>query len=158
MTSLSADPRYLAKVLVVDDNRTDAAMLEAMLQGFGCRVDISSGGYEAVTSLEKHYDLVFLDINMPHLSGLDIAGGVKGTLKNRLEVPIILVSGENFTHEMEEKCILLGVEGYVQKPARKQEIRRVLETFLKSCEIELLRGQGRSPQPRGFIRKRHQAA
>lgn len=147
-----ANIRYLANVLVIEDNRIDSTFLAEMLESFGCRVDVSNNGYEAVEKLDKHFDLVFIDINMPEINGLEIANGVKNFGKTNRAFPIILVSGEEFTRSMEEKCISLNVDGYIQKPIKKDELREILGTLIPNREIKIFAGQESQDIVRGFVR------
>lgn len=151
-TTIATETRYMAKVLVIDDSRIDAAFLSEMLQSFGCRVDASANGYDAVNKLDKRYDLVVLDINMPEISGLEIANGLRSFNKSGHHTPIILVSGEEYSPAMEDKCMQLGVEGYIQKPARREEIALALKAYLSTNEIKLFRHNSGTSHSRGFIK------
>ena len=145
--------RYLANVLIIDDSRVDSAFLAQLLESFGCHVDLCSSGYDAVQRLDKKYELVFLDINMPDLNGYEIANGLKNFGKQIYSTPLILISGEDFSREMEEKCIQLKVEGYIQKPIKKDELQMILQAFLRHYEIEMFAGHNGSHNARGFIKK-----
>lgn len=148
----SSDIRYLVRVMVIDDSKVDSEFLSEILQSFGCRVDVSSNGYDAVNKLDKHYDLVFLDINMPEISGLEIANGLRNFNKVGHYTPIVLVSGEEFSQAMEDKCISLGVEGYIQKPVYKDEVETVLRTYLSGHEIKIFSRGNKNGNPCGFIK------
>ncbi len=152
MLNSSTGARYLARILLIDDNRIDSEFLSELLGTFGCRVDVSSSGYDAVGKLDRHYDLVFLDINMPEISGLEIANGLRNFNKSGHYTPIVLVSSEEFSSAIEEKCMQLGVEGYIQKPARKEEIEEVLKTHLTAHEIKMFSYNKQNNNSRGFIR------
>ena len=144
--------RYLARALVIDDSRIDCAFLSEMLESFGCRVDVSSNGYDAVEKLDKRYDLIFLDINMPGINGLELASGLRSFKQSKQYMPIFLVSGEFFTRSLEEKCMQLGVEGYIQKPVRKVEIEELLKAYLTQHEIRVFSYNATSRNSRGFIK------
>lgn len=146
------ESRYMAKVIIIDDSRVDAEFLSETLRSFGCRIEVSANGYDAVNKLDNHYDLVILDINMPEISGLEIANSLKVFNKSGYHTPIIIVSSEEYSDDMEEKCMQLGVEGYIQKPAKREEIALVLRSFLASNEIKLFGHNPKSNNSRGFIK------
>ena len=68
--------QYLANVLIVEDAKVDAALLEEMLKSFGCFVDITDG-LDTSDKLYNPYDIIFMDINMPSIDGFTIADNKK---------------------------------------------------------------------------------
>ena len=142
----------MAKVLIAEDNRVEAALIESMLEDFGCEV-FKARGLDIVDKLDTHYDLIFLDINMPGISGFYIANNLKHSEACPAKAPIILVSSEPYTDEIKDKCIECDVDGYVQKPMTEALLATILDEYIPHKETSLLATS--SNQSKLFLRKRH---
>lgn len=142
----------MAKVLIAEDNRVEAALIESMLEEFGCEV-FKARGLDIVDKLDTHYDLIFLDINMPGISGFYIANNLKHSEACPAKAPIILVSSEPYTDEIKDKCIECDVDGYVQKPMTEALLATILDEYIPHKETSLLATS--SNQSKLFLRKRH---
>ena len=141
----------MAKVLIAEDNRVEAALIESMLEEFGCEV-FKARGLDIVDKLDTHYDLIFLDINMPGISGFYIANNLKHSEACPAKAPIILVSSEPYTDEIKDKCIECDVDGYVQKPMTEALLATILDEYIPHKETSLLATS--SNQSKLFLRKR----
>ena len=142
---------YIAKVLIAEDNRVEAALIENMLEEFGCEVS-KARGLDIVDMLETPYDLIFLDINMPGISGFYIANNLKNSEACPHKAPIILVSSEPYTDEIKEKCAESDVDGYVQKPMTEALLATILDEYVSTKEISLLATGAENSKL--FLRKR----
>lgn len=149
---MSIHKHYMAKVLIAEDNRVEAALIESMLEEFGCEV-FKARGLDIVDKLDTHYDLIFLDINMPGISGFYIANNLKHSEACPAKAPIILVSSEPYTDEIKDKCIECDVDGYVQKPMTEALLATILDEYIPHKETSLLATS--SNQSKLFLRKRH---
>ena len=79
------------RVLVVEDNQHVQEFASKLLEDLGCRIDAVSDGVEALAKLgSKEYDLVFSDVMMPNMGGLDLAAAM---LEAKFATPLILTSG-----------------------------------------------------------------
>ncbi len=79
-------------ILVVDDNPDDIEILRAFLEGEGFKIETCSGGEEAIAWLRSNKPgLVLLDLMMPHVSGFDVLGFIRGR-EDLADVPVIIVS------------------------------------------------------------------
>lgn len=144
--------QYLANVLIAEDNRVDAMMFEAMLQQFGCYVDHCEG-VDIADKFSNKYDIIFLDVNMPNVSGFHIADSLQNHPKTDIAAhtnAVVLVSGEPYTDEIRHKCLKAAVDGYVQKPIREDILERLLEEYIPNREIEVLQDH---EEVKGFFRK-----
>ena len=149
---MSIHKHYMAKVLIAEDNRVEAALIESMLEEFGCEV-FKARGLDIVDKLDTHYDLIFLDINMPGISGFYIANNLKHSEACPAKAPIILVSSEPYADEIKDKCIECDVDGYVQKPMTEALLATILDEYIPHKETSLLATS--SNQSKLFLRKRH---
>jgi len=151
--------QYMANILVAEDNRLEGAMLENMLQGFGCTVDIATG-LDVADRLDEKYSIIFLDINMPGISGFNIAKSLQNknnqnkNKENDSNSPaIIFLSSEEYDEEMKNKCLEYNVDGYIQKPMTKEILGELLEEFIPVHEISIVSGEMGSGVAKGFFRK-----
>lgn len=149
---MSVHKHYMAKVLIAEDNRIEAALIEKMLEDFGCEV-FKARGLDIVDKLDTAYDLIFLDINMPGISGFYIANNFKKSEASSIDAPIILVSAEPYTDEIKEQCIKSDVDGYVQKPMTEALLATILDEYISHKEISLM-ATGKE-ESKLFLRKRH---
>ncbi|WP_394201985.1 response regulator [Marinagarivorans algicola] len=149
---MTVHKHYMAKILIAEDNRVEAALIENMLEDFGCEV-FKARGLDIVDKLDTPYDLIFLDINMPGISGFYIANNLKKSSSSPTCVPIILVSSEPYTEEIKEQCVESDVDGYVQKPMTQALLATILDEYIPEKETSLL-ATGKE-ESKLFLRKRH---
>lgn len=109
-TSVSLD------VLVADDNRTNQMVLKTILANAGHKVVAVSDGEQALDELEKNsFDIVFLDVNMPNIGGIECCKLWRQMEGPRHHVPIIGLTADS-TVETEKKCLDAGMDLRLTKP------------------------------------------
>ena len=109
----------LRKVLVVDDDPVVAKSFNRVLSGKGYAVITASSGQEALNKLEtENYDVVFTDIKMPGMSGLEMAEQVK---ERRPWLPVVIVTGYG-SPDNEARAEAAGVSGFLRKPLSPEMI------------------------------------
>ncbi len=117
------------KILLVDDEVTIVTMEQRILERLGYRVAIRTGSVDALEAFRANpdtFDLVVTDMNMPNMTGVQLAGEIK---KIRPEIPIILCTG--FSYQVnEEKSKALGIQGFIMKPVVRKEIAGVIRKVL----------------------------
>jgi CheY-like chemotaxis protein len=107
------------KVLVVDDDPVVAKSFDRVLAGKGYAVITASSGQEALNKLEaEDYDVVFTDIRMPGMSGLEMAEQVK---ERRPWLPVVIVTGYG-SPDNEARAEAAGVSGFLRKPLSPEMI------------------------------------
>jgi two-component system sensor histidine kinase/response regulator len=119
--------RSHARVLVVEDNAVNQKVAQRMLDQLGCRVDVAGDGRAALELLETiPYDLVFMDVQMPVMDGLEATQELRrreaGTERR---LPIIAMTAHALPSDR-ERCIEAGMDGYLSKPIRRRDLLRVL--------------------------------
>ncbi|WP_054956452.1 PAS domain S-box protein, partial [Paenibacillus dakarensis] len=86
----STDQHLNLHILVGEDNETNQLVILKMLEKMGYQVDVAANGKEVLERVRQHhYDLIFMDVHMPELNGLEAAKAIKGMLPPN-EVPIIV--------------------------------------------------------------------
>jgi|GEM_PF-736035 len=124
-------------ILVAEDNTLNQKLAENVLKNFGFDTDIADNGKIAVAKLKKKkYDLILMDMHMPEMDGYEATHFIRQTLKN--EIPIIALTAHALPSER-EKCIALGMNDYISKPFRPDELHdKILQlVHTKSSETNL---------------------
>ena len=119
------------RILITEDNKVNQKLAKMMLTKAGFKVDIASNGQEAVNILlekPKDFDLVFMDIQMPVMDGFQATAAIrKAGLYN---LPIVAMTA----HAMKgyrQKCIEAGMDDYVTKPIKRDEVIAVIEKQMR---------------------------
>lgn len=130
-------PRLL-KILVAEDSPTNQLIAKSSLKKAGHTVTMAANGREAVQAYEKSraalgeppFDLVLMDVAMPEIDGLDATRAIREKEKT-LGGHVIIVAMTAFaTKEYHEKCLESGMDAYVTKPVRIEELDKTLEPLM----------------------------
>lgn len=126
------DPRHAfsgKKVLIVEDNEVNQRVLQLNLQKFNIDVSVVSDGSAAVEYLSKHrdVDLVFMDLHMPVMDGLQATTCIRKDLK--LKTPVVMLTAAAQKAE-QQKGYDAGADAYITKPISQQELFGSLEKYL----------------------------
>lgn len=117
-------------ILVGEDNHINQVMITQMLQMIGCTVEIATNGQETIDMLSaKHYDLVLMDCMMPKINGYDAARLIRKMEGDKKNTPIIALTA-NALQGDRQKCLNAGMNDYLTKPVRKQELQAMLAKWL----------------------------
>lgn len=109
------------RILLAEDNEINQEVARELLEQGGARVDIAENGEEAVESVEKNsYDLVFLDIQMPVLDGLEAAKRIRATEKGR-SLPLIAMTAHAMRGDR-AKSLKAGMDDHITKPIDPEEL------------------------------------
>jgi CheY-like chemotaxis protein len=127
------DP-YMAKkhplrILIAEDNVVNQKVAIHILQRMGYRADVAANGLEVLAALgQQNYDLVFMDMQMPEMDGIEATKQIyqvwqAGKISYR---PRIVAMTANAMQGDREACLGAGMDDYISKPIRNQELTRVL--------------------------------
>jgi PAS domain S-box-containing protein len=129
------------RVLVADDHEINRKVVRLMLEQLGCRVEVVTGGQEAVEAVERSaYDAVLMDVRMPGMDGLEATARIRRCEAGRgRRVPILALTA----HAMEgdrQRCLAAGMDAYIPKPLTRQALRDALARWAAppagACEAE----------------------
>jgi len=125
------DPSASLRVLLAEDNPVNQRLAVRLLEKRGHHVVVAGNGAEALAAMEKHdFDLVFMDVQMPEMDGLEATAVIRGKEKiTGKHQPIIALTAHAMKGDR-EKCIAGGMDGYLTKPIRPQELDDVLEDYI----------------------------
>jgi CheY-like chemotaxis protein len=129
-------PRPLAaqlplRILVADDNTVNQMVVVMMLNRMGYAADVVANGLEVLRALEvKVYDLIFLDIRMPELDGYDVARRIRERWATQPagRPRLVAITGNAMQGER-ERCLEAGMDDYVAKPFRLDDLRVMLQRW-----------------------------
>ena len=126
------DARAGAWILLVEDNPTNQLVAVKILERLGYRAEIASNGEEAIEALARtDYDLVLMDLQMPGMGGLEASRIIRDVGSNvvRHDIPIVAMTA-NAMQGDREMCMNAGMDDYIPKPVKPDELRVVLERLL----------------------------
>ncbi len=119
-------------VLVAEDNVTNQDVISSILLKFGCRVSFASNGREATLKTSKNdYDLIFMDCQMPVMDGYEATKTIRNNEEkhgNKSRTPIIAITANALKGD-EEKCLEAGMDDYLSKPFKKDDIHNILQAL-----------------------------
>jgi len=119
--------RLPLNILVAEDNIINQKVALRVLQQFGYQIDLAGNGREAAEAVERQkYDLVFMDVQMPVMNGLDATRRICARFAPA-DRPYIVAMTANAMKEDREDCLAAGMNDYLSKPIRPEEIKAVLE-------------------------------
>jgi len=119
--------RLPLKILIAEDNAINQKVALRVLQQFGYQADLAANGLEAVQAIERqNYDLVFMDVQMPEMDGLEATCRIC-TRWSADERPYIVAMTANAMKVDDARCLAAGMDDYLSKPVRAEEIKAALE-------------------------------
>ena len=116
------------KILLAEDNVSSQKVALQMLKRLGYRADVAANGIEACQALERQtYDIVLMDVRMPEMDGLEATRIIRQRWPNR--GPNIIAITAHALQDDKEKCLEAGMDDYISKPVKVEELARVLERY-----------------------------
>jgi CheY-like chemotaxis protein/HPt (histidine-containing phosphotransfer) domain-containing protein len=119
-------------ILLAEDNPVNQMVATTMLERYGCRVTPAADGDEAVKQLkQRNFDLVFMDCQMPVMDGYEAARTIRRLEEHqkRQHIPIIAFTANAMKGD-DDKCREAGMDDYIPKPVRQNDLERVLLVWL----------------------------
>jgi CheY-like chemotaxis protein len=117
-------------ILVVDDDVMSQRMMQVLLTREGYKVDTVSNGLEALEAVKLHkYDLVFMDLQMPFMDGVDASKRIREWENGGRHVFIVALTASYFPEEG-HKLFEAGIDNYIAKPFDVEHIQRLLKYSL----------------------------
>lgn len=121
------------QILIVEDHSALRILMDNFL-GKAFKVKTTSNGYEALAWMNEGNipELIILDINMPNLGGMEFLRNIRisGFFQ---DLPVVIVSGEE-EGKVIEKCLEIGINGYMKKPFNPHDLLAKILTILKNRE------------------------
>ena len=129
ITSANTPGTRRARILLVEDNPVNQLVAKGMLSKLGCDVVVAGHGGEALSQLEqKTFDLVLMDCNMPVMDGYEATRQIRH--RGRWpKLPIVALTA-NAMPEERERCRSAGMNDYLAKPFRREELAALIDTWV----------------------------
>ncbi|MCK4464597.1 MAG: response regulator [Bacteroidales bacterium] len=111
------------KILVAEDNLINQQVAKTIFKNLGFEIDMAENGNDAIAKInDNNYDVIFMDIMMPELDGME---ATKKLRKQNHNLPIIALTAD-INKEVQDKMKEVGMNDFIAKPIRVDEIKRVL--------------------------------
>jgi two-component system, sensor histidine kinase and response regulator len=125
------EPNRSLNILLAEDNPVNQKLALRLLQKRGHTVTIANNGDEALGALAKaSYDLVLMDVLMPGKDGLEATAELrKREKKSGYRTPVVAMTALAMKGD-KERCLEAGMDGYLSKPVRPQELDSILESYI----------------------------
>ena len=118
--------RQPLRILVAEDVVVNQKLALRLLEQMGYRADVASNGLEAIQSVERQpYDVVFMDVQMPEMDGLEASRRICDRWP-RGKRPVIIAMTANAMQGDREMCLDAGMDDYISKPIRIDELVKAL--------------------------------
>jgi signal transduction histidine kinase/ActR/RegA family two-component response regulator len=125
------------QILVAEDSPVLQRMVQQLLEKLGCTADIASNGREAVEAARSgEYRMILMDWQMPQLDGLEATSMIRAAEQaSGRHTPIIALTA-NVMNGDRDRCLQSGMDGYLSKPFKLEELREVVNRFLPAEAAE----------------------
>lgn len=129
----AATGRSGARVLIVDDDRTNRFLVRAALSRLGYAVDEAADGQVAVDLFaQARYDAVLMDCEMPVMDGYRATAAMRAREGDRRRTPIIALTAHAMIADR-DRCLTVGMDDYISKPVEPNRLRDVLERWVQNA-------------------------
>ncbi len=119
-------------ILVAEDNPVNQMVTNGQLEQLGHRCQLVLNGQEALEALERQtFDLIFMDCHMPVMDGYETTRAIRrleASHPDRKKITIIALTA-NAMEEDRQKCLSVGMDYYLSKPTRREQLKELLDHF-----------------------------
>ncbi|MBN2010018.1 response regulator [candidate division KSB1 bacterium] len=123
-----------AHILLVEDNKINQRVAQALLTKVGLPLDIADDGIQAIEAMKKNsYDLILMDVQMPNMDGFTATREIRKTLGQR-EIPIIAMTAHAMKGD-KERCLAAGMNDYIEKPINLDKLFKTLVNWLMPISV-----------------------
>lgn len=125
--SLEFSQKYPLNILITEDNPVNQKLAERVLTKLGYSPSKALNGKEAVDAVRQNqYDIILMDVQMPVMDGLEATQNIRLLKKYQ---PVIIAMTANAMQGDREKCIAAGMDDYISKPIRPEDLVKMLEKW-----------------------------
>ncbi|MGA1476648.1 MAG: response regulator, partial [Prochlorothrix sp.] len=126
------------RILLVEDVPTNQKIALRFLSTLGYEADVANNGKEALTALEAQvYDVIFMDLQMPEMDGLEATDAIRQRCGNP-DRPWIIAMTAHASNEARQECDKAGMNEFLTKPLRKPLLRQTIDRYLTQFRPDLL--------------------
>ncbi len=136
--------RLPLRVLLCDDNAINQKVALRLLQQMGYRASLAANGIEALAALDRQpYDLVFMDVMMPEMNGLEATRLIRQRQRQPDRFPhyksplVVIAMTASAMPGDRDKCLAAGMDDYIAKPVRLEDVRTIIERWAATAARSL---------------------
>ncbi|MDY6903064.1 MAG: response regulator [Thermodesulfobacteriota bacterium] len=134
--SLNEQRKQQFKILLVEDFPTNQKVALGLLENFGFHADLAEDGETAVQkALDHHYDLILMDIRLPHMNGYEATQRIRANETGNAHTPIVALTAHAMADDA-EKCLQAGMDDYLSKPIEPHKLEALLKDYLYATPEE----------------------
>jgi CheY-like chemotaxis protein len=125
-----------SRVLVAEDNMVNQTLARRLLEKRGYIVSVVGDGRAALAALEKEsFDIVLMDVQMPVMDGFEATTSIRQREQlSGSHIPIVAMTAHAFKGD-QERCLAMGMDAYISKPIRQQELYATIESVLAPARV-----------------------
>lgn len=133
---MNVEVRSRPPILIAEDNLINQKVIERMVQKLGYPVELVANGREVIDALSRlSYALIFMDCQMPEVDGFEACREIRKREAGGPRVPIVAITANAMTGDR-ERCLAAGMDDYVSKPFKQNDLRAVLDRWI-GCATSL---------------------
>jgi PAS domain S-box-containing protein len=119
--------RYPYRILLAEDNPVNQKVAIRILERLGYHPDLAENGLQVLAAIAaRRYDLIFMDVQMPEMDGLEATRAIRARL-DRNETPLIIIALTAYVFQEDiDVCLAAGMDGHLSKPISLEMLKRLL--------------------------------
>ena len=119
------------RILIADDNLVDRKLLVRLMEKNGHEVDAVESGSEVIFATKnKKYDLILMDLQMPEMDGIETTRKIRLEEESKKDRTAIIAITAHAMQEDKERCLASGMDGYISKPIKVNELMETIDKVL----------------------------
>ena len=135
------------RVLLAEDNAVNRLVATRLLEKRGHSVVVAANGREVLAALGKEsYDLVFMDIQMPDMDGIEATAAIREKEKTSGTHQLVIALTAHAMKGDQERCFNAGMDDYLAKPIQPQELDGLLEKYVRHRKETASTGEKHLPK------------
>ena len=143
---VAASP-YRLKILVAEDNPVNQKLILSLLEKWGYSADLAENGLIVLEKIKKNvYEIILMDMQMPEMGGVAASLAIRQLEGTNQHIPIIAMTA-NAMPEDRELCLASGMDHYLSKPIKTQQLKDLLVYFAEKAAVNVSGDSIRSDQP-----------
>jgi len=145
------DSRRRLTILLAEDNIVNQKLAVKILEKRGHRVIVASNGREAIEKIKKEsFDIILMDVQMPEMDGIEATKAIRNSELEIRNIPIVAMTAHAMKEDR-ERCLAAGMDDYVSKPIKPEELFKVIEKFSGRLRDEDIKEEMIVPAEKDFV-------